>query len=56
MIREAIQFEVSRGGQVFFVTTRVMNIMDLSVMVQRMVPGVKVAVAHGQMEVINWRR
>ncbi len=50
VIREAIQFEVSRGGQVFFVTTRVMNIMDLSVMVQRMVPGVKVAVAHGQME------
>jgi len=50
VIREAITFEVSRGGQVFFVTTRVMNIMELSGMVQRMVPGVKVAVAHGQME------
>jgi transcription-repair coupling factor (superfamily II helicase) len=50
VIREAITFEVSRGGQVFFVTTRVLNIMDISVMVQRMVPGVKVAVAHGQME------
>jgi len=50
VIREAISFEVARGGQVFFVTTRVMNIMELSGMVQRMVPGVKVAVAHGQME------
>ena len=50
VIREAIKFEVSRGGQVFFVNTRVMNIMDISGMVQRMVPGVKVAVAHGQME------
>jgi transcription-repair coupling factor (superfamily II helicase) len=50
VIREAIKFEVSRGGQVFFVNTRVMNIMDISAMVQRMVPGVKVAVAHGQME------
>ena len=50
VIKEAITFEVQRGGQVFFVTTRVLNIMDLSVMVQRMVPGVKVAVAHGQME------
>ena len=50
VIKDAITFEVQRGGQVFFVTTRVMNIMELSVMVQRMVPGVKVAVAHGQME------
>ena len=50
VIKEAITFEVSRGGQVFFVTTRVINIMDIAGMVQRMVPGVKVAVAHGQME------
>ncbi len=50
VIREAILNEVQRGGQVFFVTTRVMNIMDISMMVQRAVPGVKVAVAHGQME------
>jgi len=50
VIKEAITFEVSRGGQVFFVTTRVLNIMDIAAMVQRMVPGVKVAVAHGQME------
>jgi transcription-repair coupling factor (superfamily II helicase) len=50
VIKEAITYEVQRGGQVFFVTTRILNIMDISVMIQRMVPGVKVAVAHGQME------
>lgn len=50
VIREAITFEVSRGGQVFFVTTRILNIIDIATMVQRMVPGIKIAVAHGQME------
>ncbi len=50
VIKDAIQFEVQRGGQVFFVTTRILNIMDIALMVQRAVPGVKVAVAHGQME------
>lgn len=50
VIREAIKFEVQRGGQVFFVTTRILNIMEISVMIQRIVPGVRVAVAHGQME------
>jgi transcription-repair coupling factor (superfamily II helicase) len=50
VIREAIVHEVSRGGQVFFVTTRVQNITDLAGMIQRMVPGVSVAIAHGQME------
>ncbi|MEI7499560.1 MAG: transcription-repair coupling factor [Bacteroidota bacterium] len=49
VIKEAITFEVSRGGQVFFVTTRVMNILDIAGMVKRIVPGVKVAVAHGQL-------
>ena len=50
VIKEAIDFEVSRGGQVFFVTTRIQNIMDLAGMVQRILPRVSVAVAHGQME------
>ena len=50
VIREAIEYEVSRGGQVFFVNTRVQNITEVAGMVQRMVPHAKVAVAHGQME------
>ena len=50
VIREAIHYELSRGGQVFFVNTRVQNIADVAGMVQRIVPRAKVAVAHGQME------
>ncbi len=50
IIREAIIYEISRGGQVFFVTTRIQNIMELAGMIQRTVPRTRVAVAHGQMD------
>ena len=49
-IRDAIQYELSRGGQVFFVHNRVQNIMDVEHLLRRFVPGVRIAVAHGQME------
>ena len=50
LIRDAVNYEISRGGQVFFVTTRVQNIIEVAGMVQRILPGIKVAIAHGQME------
>jgi len=50
IIREAISFEISRGGQVFFVNTRVRNILEIAGMIQRAVPKAKTAIAHGQME------
>jgi transcription-repair coupling factor (superfamily II helicase) len=50
LIRDAINYEISRGGQVFFVTTRVQNIIEVAGMVQRILPKAKVAIAHGQME------
>jgi transcription-repair coupling factor (superfamily II helicase) len=50
VIREAITYEVSRGGQVFFVHNRVQNIMEVYDMLKRFVPGVRIGVAHGQME------
>ncbi|HPT09180.1 MAG TPA: transcription-repair coupling factor [Bacteroidales bacterium] len=50
VIREAILFEINRGGQVFFVTTRVQNIMEVAGMIRRMVPRARVAIAHGQLE------
>ena len=49
-IRDAILYEISRGGQVFFVHNRVQNIMDVEHMLRSFVPGVRIAVAHGQME------
>jgi len=49
LIREAILREVRRGGQVFFVHNRVQTIAGLAEMLDRIVPEVKVIVAHGQM-------
>jgi transcription-repair coupling factor (superfamily II helicase) len=50
LIRDAILFEVSRGGQVFLVNNRINNMMDISGMIHRLVPDVRVAIGHGQME------
>jgi transcription-repair coupling factor (superfamily II helicase) len=50
LIRDAILFEVSRGGQVFLVNNRINNMMDISGMIHRLLPDVRVAIGHGQME------
>jgi len=50
LIRDAIMYEVSRRGQVFFVHNRVQNIQEVAGLIQRYVPDVKIAIAHGQME------
>jgi transcription-repair coupling factor (superfamily II helicase) len=49
LIREAILREVRRGGQVFFVHNRVHSIGQVAEMLARIVPEVRVVVAHGQM-------
>jgi len=50
LIRDGIHYELSRGGQVFFVNNRVQNIIEISGAIQRVVPDAKIAIAHGQME------
>ena len=50
VIRDAISYEVSRGGQVYFVHNRVQNIREVAGMIQKFVPDVKVAIGHGQLE------
>lgn len=50
IIRDAISYEVSRGGQVYFVHNRVQNIHEVAGMIQRLCPGVKVGIGHGQMD------
>ena len=50
VIREAINFEMSRGGQVFFINNRVQNLPELEALVHRLVPDARVAVGHGQMD------
>lgn len=49
MIREAIERELSRGGQVYYVYNRVEDIADVAGRVQKLVPGASVSFAHGQM-------
>jgi len=49
-IRDAVAYEVSRGGQVFFVHNRLQNIKEVAGMLQRLCPGIRVAIGHGQMD------
>lgn len=50
VIRDAITYEISRGGQVFFVHNRVQNIMDVYDMLVKFVPGIRIGIGHGQMD------
>lgn len=50
LIAEAITYEISRNGQAFFIHNRVQSIYEMEALIQRLVPGVRTAVGHGQME------
>ena len=50
LIKESIEYEVSRGGQVFFVHNRVQDIHEIEGMIKKLCPNVKIAVGHGQMD------
>ncbi|MFT7614759.1 MAG: transcription-repair coupling factor (superfamily II helicase), partial [Parvicellaceae bacterium] len=50
VIRDAITYELSRSGQVFFVHNRVQNIQEVAGMISRLCPDAKVAIGHGQMD------
>jgi transcription-repair coupling factor (superfamily II helicase) len=49
VIRSAIELELQRGGQVFFVHNRVETIYSIAELISRLVPAVRIAVGHGQM-------
>jgi transcription-repair coupling factor (superfamily II helicase) len=49
-IREAVEFETGRGGQIFFVHNRVESIYAMKEYLEKLVPGLRVIVGHGQME------
>ena len=50
IIRDAVSYEVQRGGQVFFIHNRIENIKEVAGMIQRLVPDAKIAIGHGQMD------
>ena len=49
-IRDAISYEISRGGQVFFIHNRIENIKEVAGLLQRLIPSAKIGIGHGQME------
>jgi transcription-repair coupling factor (superfamily II helicase) len=49
VVKSAIELELARGGQVFFIHNRVESIEAIAALVQRLVPQARLAVAHGQM-------
>ena len=49
LIKQAVMRELNRGGQVYFVHTRVMDIESLADRIQNIVPEARIAIVHGQM-------
>ncbi len=49
IIKEAITYEVERGGQVFFIHNRVKSITDVEIRLNTLFPKYRIVVAHGQM-------
>ncbi|MDD2526132.1 MAG: transcription-repair coupling factor, partial [Bacteroidales bacterium] len=50
LIADAINFELSRNGQILFVHNRVQNIYEVQRLIQRLVPDARIQVGHGQLE------
>ncbi|MHC5309749.1 transcription-repair coupling factor [Myroides sp. LJL116] len=50
IIRDAITYEIQRGGQVYFINNRIENIKEVAGMIQRLVPDAKVGIGHGQLD------
>jgi transcription-repair coupling factor (superfamily II helicase) len=49
IIRDAVSYEITRGGQVYFVNNRVKNIQEVAGMISRLVPEARIGIGHGQM-------
>ncbi len=50
VIRDAINYEIERNGQVFIIHNRIQNIFDIEALINKLCPKVKTVVGHGQME------
>jgi transcription-repair coupling factor (superfamily II helicase) len=50
LVREAIEFELARGGQVYYVDNRVESIEERAAHLRELVPGLRITVGHGQLD------
>ncbi|MCZ2222254.1 MAG: transcription-repair coupling factor [Chitinophagales bacterium] len=49
-IRDAIYFETSRGGQVFFIQNKILGLAEMAALIQAQCPDLSISYAHGQMD------
>lgn len=49
IIADAINFELSRNGQVFFVNPRISNLLEIAHLIEKHIPDCRIAIGHGQM-------
>lgn len=49
LLSEAVNFEMSRNGQIFFISNRIENLAELEGRLRRLIPGIRIVTAHGQM-------
>ena len=49
VIKEAVNFELSRNGQIFYISNRIENLYHIEEMLKRLVPGIRIVIGHGQM-------
>lgn len=50
LIKESVEYEIDRGGQVFFIHNRVQDLMQLGGLINTLVPKARIGIAHGQLE------
>jgi len=53
LVTEAIRFELSRGGQVFYLHNRILSIELVAARLRELMPGLRVGVGHGQMDAVD---
>jgi len=53
ILRDAISYELQRGGQVYFINNRIENLKEISGLIQRLVPDARIVIGHGQMQGVD---
>lgn len=50
LIKESVEHEIARGGQIFFIHNRVQDLPQLGGLIHKLVPKARIGIAHGQLE------
>lgn len=50
LIKDAVEYEIDRGGQIFFIHNRVNDLPQLGGLIHKLVPKARIGIAHGQLE------